>query len=79
MLKIAAQSKRQKVPTLKPNRLSAEKRELAQKGLCIECGEHPAPQDSYVCNDCLASTSLEDIREEIGSLRQKILKKNTPP
>ncbi|CAD7840633.1 MAG: hypothetical protein [Olavius algarvensis Delta 4 endosymbiont] len=75
ILKIAAQSKRQKVPTLKPNRLGAEKRELAKKGLCIECGEHPAPQDSYVCRGCLSSTSIEDIREEIVSLRQKILKK----
>ncbi len=75
ILKIAAQSKRQKVPTLKPNRLGVEKRELVKKGLCIECGEHPATQDSYVCHACLSSTSLEDIREEIGNLRQKILKK----
>jgi len=75
ILKIAAQSKRQKVPTLKPNRLGAKKRELVKKGLCIECGEHSAKQDSYVCTDCLAGTSLEDIRAEIGSLRQKILKK----
>jgi len=75
LLKIAAQSKRQKVPTLKPNRLGAEKRKLAEKGLCIECGEQPATRDSYVCTACLGSTSLEDIRKEIGGLRKKILKK----
>ena len=76
LLKITSRSKREKAPTLEPVRLNRTQKERREKDLCIACGDRPPERSSYVCGQCAASTSLEDIQKEIGELRQRILNKS---
>ena len=60
-------------PTMKPVQLTGAQKALAEKGLCIQCGDHDADRSSYLCEDCQARDTLEDIREDISALRRKML------
>ena len=60
-------------PTMKPVQLTGAQKALAEKGLCIQCGDNDAERSSYLCDNCLSSDTIEDIREDIGALRRKIL------
>jgi hypothetical protein len=60
-------------PTMKPVRLSNPQKALAEQGLCIQCGDPNRDGNSYLCEDCQAKETLEDIQAEISNLRREIL------
>lgn len=60
-------------PTMKPVRLTGAQKALAEKGLCIRCGERDADRSSYLCKDCQARDTIADIREDISALRRRML------
>ena len=70
---ISARRKSDQQPTMKPVRFTSAQTVLAGKGLCIQCGEHDAERSSYLCQDCQAKETIEDIRKEISALRREIL------
>ncbi len=71
---LRAQRKSGKPPSMTKLKLSRRQKELAAKGICIDCSDRPAEASSYLCADCQAKDTIEDIREEIKGLRAKILK-----
>lgn len=60
-------------PSMKPVRMTKEQKGLADQGKCIRCGTHKATRNSYLCNPCHDKDTIEEIREDISALRQKIL------
>jgi len=62
-----------KQPSMKPLRLSSAQKALADEGKCIKCGKQNPSRNSYICLDCQAKNTIEDIRDDITALRQKIL------
>jgi len=68
-----ARRKNGQQPTMKPVELTTAQKALADRGLCIQCGENEADRNSYLCDDCQGKDTIEDIREEIGALRRQIL------
>ncbi len=68
-----ARSKSGEQPTMKPVELTNAQKALAEKGLCIQCGENEADRTSYLCTDCQAKDTIEEIRDEISALRRQIL------
>jgi hypothetical protein len=70
---LSAHRKSGRQPTMKPVRLSGAQKALAEQGLCIQCGDPNADRNSYLCEDCQAKETLEDIRSEISNLRREIL------
>lgn len=73
LLKLTSRSKREKPPTLEPIRFNRAQKERREMDLCIACGERPPEHSSYICGQCASDTSLEDIQNEIGELRKRIL------
>lgn len=70
---LSARRKSGEQPTMKPVELTRAQKALAEKGLCIQCGEQDADRTSYLCTDCQAKDTIEDIRDEISALRRQIL------
>ena len=62
-------------PTMAPHRFSRRQKARAAEGKCIQCGQVAAGENSYICIDCEAKVTIEDIRDEIAALRRKILNK----
>lgn len=62
-----------KVETLSAESLSEQQRVWRDEGVCIECGRHPQAEKSLICSACAALVSMEDIRKDLESIRQKIL------
>lgn len=62
-------------PTMVPIRLTAEQKQLADAGCCIQCGSANSGTESYLCRNCQGKETIEDIRDEIAALRRKILNK----
>jgi|GEM_PF-2003042 len=60
-------------PTMKPVRLTAQQKARAAQGQCIQCGTRAPSRNSYICDTCQAEDTLEDIRQELNTLRRKIL------
>ena len=62
-------------PSMKPISMSDKQRFLASRGLCIRCESQRAGRNSYICEACQEKDTIEEIRDEISVLRQKILNK----
>ncbi|MEJ2156468.1 MAG: hypothetical protein P8X96_14105 [Desulfobacteraceae bacterium] len=60
-------------PTMKPVELTSAEKALAEQGLCIQCGDQDADRSSFLCGNCQAKDTIEDIRNDISALRSKIL------
>jgi hypothetical protein len=70
---LSAHRKSGRQPTMKPVRLSDPQKALAEQGLCIQCAGTNPDGNSYLCEDCQAKETLEDIQAEISNLRREIL------
>jgi hypothetical protein len=62
-----------RLPTMAPQRLTAEQKKLAESGSCVQCGGPNTGTRSYLCADCQGKWTLEEIRDEIADLRRKLL------
>ena len=71
---LGARRKSGRLPTLAAQHWTAEQRNRAEAGCCIECGGPNPGARSYLCPDCQGKWTMEDIREEIAALRRNILK-----
>lgn len=71
-----AQRKSSEQPSMKSIRFSELQKRWAAQGLCIRCGTHKADCHSYICKDCQAKDTIEEIRDDISALRRKILKRS---
>ncbi len=72
---LRAQRQGGRQPTMEPNRLTRQQKGWAAVGKCIQCGTAKAGAHSYICTDCDAKDTIEDIRDELAALRRKILNK----
>lgn len=66
-----AQRKSGKPPDFKPHRWSKKEQERMEQGLCVNCGEEQAGENSYLCRNCESKDTLDDIRNEIAAARRK--------
>ena len=71
-----AQRKSGQQPRIKAMRFSELQKQRAAHGQCIRCGTHKADRHSYICKDCQAEDTIEEIRDDISALRRKILKRS---
>ena len=72
---LGARRKTKELPAMKKLHLSERQIELARKGVCIKCAVTVAAKTNYLCDACQADDSIDDIRNEIDSLRRKLLDK----
>lgn len=72
---LSARRKSGNVPTMQKVKMSAAQKQWAAQGICIQCGEGKASATSYLCTQCQAGDSQEEIRKEIEKLRHEILKR----
>ena len=63
-------------PTMQPIHLSAQEKQRAALGQCIQCGTDNADTSSYICAECQAKDTIDEIRDDIKALRQKILNRS---
>jgi hypothetical protein len=61
------------VPTLKKEPRDGPQEAWRQEGRCVECGKAPQLPDSLLCRICNQSLSMDEIRQEIESIRKRIL------
>ena len=72
---LGARRKTKDLPAMKKLHLSKQQKELARNGVCIKCAAADAAKTSFLCDTCQAEESIEDIRDEIASLRRELLNK----
>jgi hypothetical protein len=72
---LGARRKTKALPAMKKLHLSKQQKELARNGVCIKCEVTNAAKTSYLCDACQADDSIDDIRDQIDSLRRKLLYK----
>jgi hypothetical protein len=65
---------RDKMPSMDSIRWNKSEKVRAESGVCMQCGQNPSGENSFLCKACEALQSSEDIREEIALIREKILK-----
>jgi hypothetical protein len=70
---IKASKGKDKMPSMDRIRWNKNEKARAENGLCLQCGQNPSGENSFLCKACEASQSSEEIREEIARLREKIL------
>lgn len=63
-----------KLPSMDRIRWNKNEKSRAENGMCMQCGQNPSGENSFLCGACEASHSNEEIREEIALIREKILK-----
>ncbi len=73
---LSAHRKSGRQPTMKAVRLSDAQKALAEQGLCIQCRNPNPDRNSYLCDDCQANETIENIRSEISNLRREILRRS---
>ena len=71
-----AQRKSGEQPSMTSIRFSELQKQRAAQGQCIRCGTQKADRHSYICKDCQAEDTIEEIRDDISALRRKILKRS---
>lgn len=71
-----ARRKSGKQSTMEPVRLSKQQKAWAAQGRCIQCGTQKAGRNCYICEDCQAKDTIENIRDEISALRRRILNRS---
>ena len=62
-----------KIPTMAQRQWSPEQQMRIIQGRCVQCGERPAGSHSYICTECQAGDTIEDIRHELKELRNRLL------
>lgn len=71
---LRASKGKDKMPSMDSIRWNKNEKARAEKGLCMQCGQNPSGENSFLCSGCEASQSSEEIREEIALIRAKILR-----
>lgn len=71
---LKASKGKNKMPSMDKIRWNKNEKARAENGLCIQCGENPSGEMSFLCHVCEAAQSNEEIREEIARIREKILR-----
>jgi hypothetical protein len=62
-----------KMPSLEQRQWTPEQQMRIAQGCCVQCGERPAGAHSYLCLECEAGDTIEDIRGELKALRNRLL------
>lgn len=70
---LRASKGRDELPSMDRVRWNKNEEACAEKGVCMQCGQNPSGENSFLCSACEASQSSEQIREEIAQIREKIL------
>lgn len=70
---LSARRKSGEQPTMKPVELTGKQKALADQGRCIQCGDDNAAGNSYLCETCQGKETIDEIRDEISTLRRQIL------
>ena len=70
---IKASKGKDKIPSLEKLRWSKTERARAEQGVCMQCGSQPAGESSFLCIECEAGQSREEIQAEIARVRKQIL------
>ena len=68
---LRAQKKSGQPPAVKPHQWSKAEKERMAEGLCVKCGENPAGDNSYLCQDCESKETLDEIQKEVAAARRK--------
>ena len=71
---LGARRKSGDVPSMKKVELSQKQQAWADKGRCVQCGQTDAAKGSYLCAPCQEADTIEEIRDEIAALRNKLLR-----
>jgi len=71
---LKASKGRDKMPSMDRTRWNKNEKARAESGVCMQCGQSPSGENSFLCKACEALQSSEEIREEIALIREKILK-----
>lgn len=71
---LGAHRKNRDVPSMKKVDLTAQQQAWAAIGRCVQCGQTEAAKGSFICESCQAADTIEDIRDEITALRQKLMR-----
>ena len=70
---IKASKNKEKIPGIDKMRWTKTEKTRADQGICMKCGQNPSTPHSFLCGNCEASQSLEDIQAEIAQARKQIL------
>lgn len=71
---LKASHTKEKAPSLKPETISPAQSRWVAEGKCIHCGRHMATETSFLCRECEGEKTLSNIKQDIDSLRKKIIK-----
>jgi hypothetical protein len=71
---LGARRKSGELPSMQKRELTVQQQSWADQGLCVKCGQNQAANASFLCDPCQGDDTIEDIRDEIAALRQKLLK-----
>ncbi|MBI5551915.1 MAG: hypothetical protein HY911_10435 [Desulfobacterales bacterium] len=70
---LKAHRKSGKMPTMERRQWTPEQQMRIAQGCCVQCGTRSAGPHSYLCVECQAGDTIEDIRGEIKALRRHLL------
>jgi hypothetical protein len=71
---LRASKGRDKMPSMEKIRWNKNEKARAEMGVCMQCGQNPSGENSFLCGECESLQSGEKIREEIALIREKILR-----
>jgi hypothetical protein len=71
---IKVKNTKEKAPSLTPESLTPAQARLADEGKCIHCGVNSATKTSFLCHECEGNETLDSIKRDVQSLRNKIMK-----
>lgn len=71
---LKASKGKDKIPSMDGIRWNENEKMRAESGVCMQCGQNPSGEKCFLCEACEASQSIEEIREEIAIVREKILR-----
>lgn len=69
----AAGTKKRNLPTVKAQQWSTLQQDRLQRNLCVACGNVPINGNSYRCPACESRETIADIRNELDSIRKRLL------
>jgi hypothetical protein len=70
---LRARQGRDKMLTMERIRWNKDEKVRASRGVCVQCGHNPSGENSFLCSACEALHAIEEIREQIALIREKIL------
>lgn len=71
---LKASHTKERAPSLQPETFSPAQSRLVAEGKCIHCGRNMATETSFLCPECEGKKTLSNIKQDIESLRNKIIK-----